>query len=91
MLCCVAQLLLEHKDALCQDPSDPLLELLRDLGKVPSVQAIIGEGVVNSGDPNMEQTLAQYSKLEVSLTLTSKFDIFKSTDDRPDAKGILLR
>ncbi|KAG5271265.1 hypothetical protein AALO_G00177810 [Alosa alosa] len=84
------KLLLEHKDSLCQDPSDPLLELLRDVGKVPSVQAIIGEGVVNSGDPNMEQTLAQYSKLEVSLTLTSKFDVFKSTDDRPDAKGILL-
>ena len=52
---------------------------------------VTGDGVVNSGDPNMEQTLAQYTKLEVSLTLTSKFDVFKSTDNLPDAKGILLR
>ncbi|XP_028834928.1 ras GTPase-activating-like protein IQGAP3 [Denticeps clupeoides] len=84
------KLLLEHQDALCTDPSDPLPELLRDLGKVPSIQAIVGEGVVNSGDPNIEQTLVQYSKMEVSLTLTSKFDVFKSSDDRPDARGILL-
>ncbi|XP_063054723.1 ras GTPase-activating-like protein IQGAP3 [Engraulis encrasicolus] len=84
------KLLLEHKDSLCQDSSDPLLELLRDVGRVPSIQDIIGEGVVNAADPNAELTLAQYGKLEVSLTLTSKFDVFRSTDDRPDAKGILL-
>ncbi|KAG7469536.1 hypothetical protein MATL_G00129770 [Megalops atlanticus] len=84
------KLLLEHQDSLCPDPSDPLLELLRDLGKVPSIQAIIGEGVVSPGDPNAEQILAQYSKMEVSLTLTSKFDIFRNSDDRPDARGILL-
>ncbi|ROL53499.1 Ras GTPase-activating-like protein IQGAP1 [Anabarilius grahami] len=28
--------------------------------------------------------------MEVSLTLTSKFDVFKSSDDRSDARGILL-
>ncbi|KAJ8287966.1 hypothetical protein COCON_G00006250 [Conger conger] len=84
------KLLLEHQDSLCPDPSDPLRELLRDLGKVPSIQALVGEGVVTTGDPNAEQILAQYSKLEVSLTLTSKFDIFRNSDDRPDARGILL-
>ncbi|KAG5856507.1 hypothetical protein ANANG_G00008680 [Anguilla anguilla] len=84
------KLLLEHQDCLSPDPSDPLRELLRDLGKVPSIQALVGEGVVTSGDPNAEQILTQYSKLEVSLTLTSKFDIFRSSDDRPDARGILL-
>ncbi|KAJ8354659.1 hypothetical protein SKAU_G00222260 [Synaphobranchus kaupii] len=84
------KLLLEHQDSLCPDSSDPLRELLRDLGKVPSIQALVGEGVVTSGDPNAEQILTQYSKLEVSLTLTSKFDIFRSSDDRPDARGILL-
>uniref|UniRef100_A0A8C9WTN0 IQ motif containing GTPase activating protein 3 n=1 Tax=Scleropages formosus TaxID=113540 RepID=A0A8C9WTN0_SCLFO len=84
------KLLLEHQDSLCPDPSDPLLELLRDLGNVPSIQDLVGEGVANSGDPNAEQILAQYSKLEVSLTLTSKFDIFRTSDDQPDARGILL-
>ncbi|KAL7887531.1 hypothetical protein AOLI_G00052520 [Acnodon oligacanthus] len=84
------KLLLEHQDALCPEQNDPLLLLLRDLGKVPSVQALVGEGVINSADPNLEQTLAHYNKMEVSLTLTSKFDIFKSSDDKPDARGILL-
>ncbi|XP_066538517.1 ras GTPase-activating-like protein IQGAP3 isoform X2 [Hoplias malabaricus] len=84
------KLLLEHQDALCPEQNDPLLMLLRDLGKVPSVQALVGEGVINSADPNLEQTLAQYNKMEVSLTLTSKFDIFKNSDDKPDARGLLL-
>uniref|UniRef100_A0A4W4G6A0 IQ motif containing GTPase activating protein 3 n=1 Tax=Electrophorus electricus TaxID=8005 RepID=A0A4W4G6A0_ELEEL len=84
------KLLLEHQDALCPDQNAPLLLLLRDLGKVPSVQALVGEGLINSADPNLEQTLAQYSKMEVSLTLTSKFDVFKSSDNKPDARGILL-
>ncbi|XP_053350566.1 ras GTPase-activating-like protein IQGAP3 isoform X1 [Clarias gariepinus] len=84
------RLLLEHQDALCPDQNDALFLLLRDLGKVPSVQALVGEGVINSADPNLEQTLAQYNKMEVSLTLTSKFDVFKSSDENPDARGILL-
>lgn len=54
-------------------------------------RSLTGEGVINSADPNLEQTLAQYSKMEVSLTLTTKFDIFKSSDEQPDARGILLR
>uniref|UniRef100_A0A8C9VMN6 IQ motif containing GTPase activating protein 3 n=1 Tax=Scleropages formosus TaxID=113540 RepID=A0A8C9VMN6_SCLFO len=36
------KLLLEHQDSLCPDPSDPLLELLRDLGNVPSIQDLVG-------------------------------------------------
>lgn len=81
------RLLLEHQDSLCSDQSDPLLQLLNDLGSVPSVQELVGEGHLNSADPNTEQTL---DKMEVSLTLTSKFDVFKSSDDQPDARGILL-
>ncbi|KAI1885998.1 hypothetical protein AGOR_G00209520 [Albula goreensis] len=84
------QLLLEHQDSLCPDPADPLRELLRDLGKVPSIQALVGEGVVSPGDSNAEQILSQYSKMEVSLTLTSKFDVFRSSDDHADVRGILL-
>ncbi|XDV39519.1 hypothetical protein PO909_008752 [Leuciscus waleckii] len=81
------RLLLEHQDCLCPDPSDPLQQLLQDLGSVPSLQDLIGEGQLNPTDPNVEQPLA---KMEVSLTLTSKFDVFTSSDDRPDARGILL-
>lgn len=29
--------------------------------------------------------------MEVSLTLTNKFDIFSDSDDKPDARGLLLR
>lgn len=47
-----------------------------------------GEGQMNPSDPNLEQTLA---KTEVSLTLTSKFDVFRGSEDHPDARGILLR
>uniref|UniRef100_A0A8B9JX61 IQ motif containing GTPase activating protein 3 n=1 Tax=Astyanax mexicanus TaxID=7994 RepID=A0A8B9JX61_ASTMX len=39
------KLLLEHQDALCPEQNDPLLLLLRDLGKVPSVQALVGQSV----------------------------------------------
>ena len=31
------------------------------------------------------------SKMEVSLALTSKFDIFNEGDDKPDARALLLR
>lgn len=41
VLVCV-QLLLEHQDALCPDQNDALFLLLRDLGKVPSLQALVG-------------------------------------------------
>lgn len=84
------KLLLEHQDSLCPDSSDPLRALLRDLGQVPSIQTLVGEGAVSPGDPPTEQSLAQHSRMEVSLTLTSKFDVFKGSDDRQDAKGILL-
>ncbi|XP_076842837.1 ras GTPase-activating-like protein IQGAP3 [Brachyhypopomus gauderio] len=84
------KLLLEHQDALCPDQNDPLLLLLRALGKVPSVHALVGEGLISSADPSLEQTVAQYNKLEISLTLTSNLDVFKSSDNKPDARGILL-
>lgn len=34
---------------------------------------------------------AESSKTEVSLTLTNKFDIFNDSEDKPDARGLLLR
>ncbi|XP_010903567.2 ras GTPase-activating-like protein IQGAP3 [Esox lucius] len=84
------KLLLEHQASLCPDQSDALLLLLRDLGKVPSIQALVGEGAGNPAEPQTESALAQYSKMEVSLTLTSRFDVFSGSGDDPDARGILL-
>lgn len=50
-----------------------------------------GDSPVNPADPGSESSCVQSSKTEVSLTLTSKFDIFKDSDDQPDARGLLLR
>uniref|UniRef100_A0A673CTI4 IQ motif containing GTPase activating protein 3 n=1 Tax=Sphaeramia orbicularis TaxID=375764 RepID=A0A673CTI4_9TELE len=80
------QLLLEHQEVLCPDPSDPLRIILTDLGSVPALQELIGTTAAAS-----ESGLAQISKMEVSLTLTNKFDIFNDSEDKPDAKGLLLR
>uniref|UniRef100_A0A673CHR1 IQ motif containing GTPase activating protein 3 n=1 Tax=Sphaeramia orbicularis TaxID=375764 RepID=A0A673CHR1_9TELE len=68
------QLLLEHQEVLCPDPSDPLRIILTDLGSVPALQ-------------DLPESI---SKMEVSLTLTNKFDIFNDSEDKPDAKGLLL-
>uniref|UniRef100_A0A3B4YJT2 IQ motif containing GTPase activating protein 3 n=1 Tax=Seriola lalandi dorsalis TaxID=1841481 RepID=A0A3B4YJT2_SERLL len=83
------KLLLEHQEVLCPDSSDPLRLLLKDLGSVPTLQELIGESSSSSSsaDPGSE---SQSCKMEVSLTLTSKFDIFSETDDKPDARGLLL-
>lgn len=40
----------------------------------------------SSADPGPEAT-----KMEVSLTLTNKFDIFNECNDKPDARALLLR
>lgn len=88
-MCVCVLLLLEHQDSLCPDQSGPMLTLLRDLGKVTTIHALVGEGAVSAAEPQTEQTLAQYSKMELSLT--SKFDVFRGSDDHPDTRGILLR
>ncbi|XP_069032658.1 ras GTPase-activating-like protein IQGAP3 [Embiotoca jacksoni] len=82
------KLLLEHQEVLCPDPSDALKLILKDLGPVPTLQELIGES--SSADPGSESAGSQISKTEVSLTLTNKFDIFNDSDDKPDARGLLL-
>ncbi|XP_062255782.1 ras GTPase-activating-like protein IQGAP3 [Platichthys flesus] len=82
------KLLLEHQDVLCPDSSDPLRLLLQDLGPVPPLQQLIGESSLAPSDP--EAALTHSCKTEVSLTLTNKFDIFNDSDDKPDARGLLL-
>uniref|UniRef100_A0A8C8SLD9 IQ motif containing GTPase activating protein 3 n=1 Tax=Pelusios castaneus TaxID=367368 RepID=A0A8C8SLD9_9SAUR len=68
------KLLLEHQDSIAPDHRDPLHELLEDLDELPTAQSLIGIAP-NPADGNAEQALAQLGKLEVSLTLTNKFDV----------------
>ncbi|KAG8524646.1 Ras GTPase-activating-like protein IQGAP2 [Galemys pyrenaicus] len=68
-------LLLEHRDAIAPDKQDLLNELLELLGDVPSVESFLGEGAIDPNDPNKTNTLNQLSKTEISLYLTSKYDV----------------
>lgn len=43
MLMFVQQLVLEHKEAIAPEASDPLHELLEDLGDVPDMESLIGK------------------------------------------------
>ncbi|XP_013856323.1 ras GTPase-activating-like protein IQGAP1 [Austrofundulus limnaeus] len=73
------KLLLEHQDAISSDPSDMLRLILQDLGPVPTLQELLGESWADAGSEH----------LEVSLTLSNRFDIFEESD-QPDARGLLL-
>ncbi|XP_047585555.1 ras GTPase-activating-like protein IQGAP2 isoform X1 [Lutra lutra] len=68
-------LLLEHQEAIAADKQDLLNELLESLGEVPSVESFLGEGAVDPNDPNKANILNQLSKIEISLYLTSKYDL----------------
>ncbi|PIO30709.1 hypothetical protein AB205_0041210, partial [Aquarana catesbeiana] len=83
------ELLLEHQDAISPDHNDVLHELLEDLGSVPDVESFLGEGAVDSHDPNKENALSQLAKTEISLTLTSKFDLKDGGDQ--DMKSLMIK
>ncbi|XP_009464109.1 PREDICTED: ras GTPase-activating-like protein IQGAP2 [Nipponia nippon] len=68
-------LLLEHRDAIATEPNDLLNELLEGLGPVPDIESFLGEGAVDPNDPNRESTLNQLAKTEISLSLTSKYEL----------------
>ncbi|XP_013769555.1 ras GTPase-activating-like protein IQGAP2 [Pundamilia nyererei] len=73
-------LLLEHLDAISPERNDLLHELLQDLGDVPDVETLLGEGAVDPNDQNRESALSQLAKTEISLTLTSKFELLEGDD-----------
>ncbi|XP_069034269.1 ras GTPase-activating-like protein IQGAP2 isoform X1 [Embiotoca jacksoni] len=73
-------LLLEHLEAISPDHNDLLHELLQDLGEVPDVEALLGEGAADPNDSNRESALSQLAKTEISLTLTSKFELLEGED-----------
>ncbi|XP_039107328.1 ras GTPase-activating-like protein IQGAP3 isoform X2 [Hyaena hyaena] len=77
------RLLLEHQDRLAPSHRDPLHELLEDLGELPTVRDLIGEGAAADGSLDM-------SKLEVSLTLTNKFEGLETDSGDASARSLLL-
>ncbi|NXG05524.1 IQGA1 protein, partial [Sakesphorus luctuosus] len=79
-------LLLDHQDAIAPEHNDPIHELLDDLGEVPTIESLIGEGSGNVNDPNREML----AKTEVSLTLTNKFDVPGDENAEMDARTLLL-
>lgn len=79
-------LLLDHQDAIAPEHNDPIHELLDDLGEVPTIEALIGEGPGNTSDTSKEML----AKTEVSLTLTNKFDVLGDENAEKDARTILL-
>lgn len=82
-------LLLEHQDAIATEESDLLNELLESLGEVPTVESFLGEGAVDPNDPNKENTLNQLSKTEISLSLTSKYDV--KDGEAIDGRSLMIK
>uniref|UniRef100_A0A671S750 Ras GTPase-activating-like protein IQGAP1 n=1 Tax=Sinocyclocheilus anshuiensis TaxID=1608454 RepID=A0A671S750_9TELE len=82
-------LVLEHKEAIAPDHSDLLHELLKDLGEVPDVESLLGEGAVDADDLSKENSLSQLAKTEISLTLTNKFELLDGDDK--DTKGMMMK
>ncbi|KAM6330915.1 LOW QUALITY PROTEIN: ras GTPase-activating-like protein IQGAP3 [Alca torda] len=83
------KLLLEHQDSIAPDHGDALHELLEDLEELPTVQSLVGESVASPVDGSTEQALAQLSKMEISLTLTSKL-VPAASSEESDARSLLL-
>uniref|UniRef100_A0A8C5U8T7 IQ motif containing GTPase activating protein 2 n=1 Tax=Malurus cyaneus samueli TaxID=2593467 RepID=A0A8C5U8T7_9PASS len=82
-------LLLEHQDAIAPETNDLLNELLEGLGPVPDVESFLGEGAVDPNDPNRESTLNQLAKTEISLSLTSKYELREGEDQ--DLKSLMIK
>ncbi|XP_040397701.1 ras GTPase-activating-like protein IQGAP2 isoform X5 [Cygnus olor] len=82
-------LLLEHQDAIATESNDLLNELLEGLGPVPDVESFLGEGSVDPNDPNREGTLNQLAKTEISLSLTSKYELREGEDQ--DLKSLMIK
>uniref|UniRef100_A0A8D2APU0 IQ motif containing GTPase activating protein 3 n=1 Tax=Sciurus vulgaris TaxID=55149 RepID=A0A8D2APU0_SCIVU len=78
------RLLLEHQDWIAPDHRDPLHQLLEDLGELPTIPDLIGENIAADGHMDL-------SKLEVSLTLTNKFEGLEADADDTNARSLLLR
>lgn len=77
------RLLLEHQDQLAPGHQDPLHQLLEDLGEPPTITDLIGDHVATDGHEDL-------SRLEVSLTLTNKFEGLETDADHNSTQSLLL-
>jgi len=50
---------------------------------------LAGEGAVDPNDPNKENTLNQLSKTEISLSLTSKYDV--KDGEAIDGRSLMIK
>lgn len=50
---------------------------------------LLGEGAVDPNDPNRESTLSQLAKTEISLSLTSKYELREGEDQ--DLKSLMIK
>lgn len=82
------RLLLEHRDSIAPDPGDPLHELLEDLGELPTLQALVGEGAPSPAGGS-EPALPQLSSVEISLTLSGKPQP-EAGAEQSDGRSLLL-
>ncbi|XP_071553686.1 ras GTPase-activating-like protein IQGAP1 [Temnothorax nylanderi] len=74
-ICDVHALMLNYEDQIAPDPSDPLHDLLDDLGPAPTVASLLG-----ISKATYDANLARYSKQEVCLVLTNKFQVPRNDD-----------
>ncbi|XP_011265580.1 ras GTPase-activating-like protein IQGAP1 [Camponotus floridanus] len=74
-ICEIHALMLRYEDMIAPDPSDSLHDLLDDLGPVPTVASLLG-----ISNAVYETNLARYSKQEVCLVLTNKFQVPRNDD-----------
>ncbi|KAK2148244.1 hypothetical protein LSH36_507g01001 [Paralvinella palmiformis] len=79
------KLLLQHKDTIAPDLSDPLHELLDDLGEVTDVGSLIGDSNTDDG----HHSKVNMGKTEISLALSNKFEV--PEEDQSDVKSLFLR
>jgi hypothetical protein len=89
-VCSTHQLLLEHRDAIAPEPTDPIHDVLNQLGQPPTVEEFLGRTseVVPGEDPG--EKLAMLGKIEVPLTLTNRQKVGAEDDER-DTKAIFVR
>uniref|UniRef100_H2Z720 Ras-GAP domain-containing protein n=1 Tax=Ciona savignyi TaxID=51511 RepID=H2Z720_CIOSA len=90
------KLLLEHEDEVASDASDPIHEMLEELGEVPDIASLIGANALRSprkgetgGTELTDEQKTALLNTEISLTLASKVEI--KEDDESDIKNLILR
>ncbi|XP_011692559.1 PREDICTED: ras GTPase-activating-like protein IQGAP1 isoform X1 [Wasmannia auropunctata] len=74
-ICEMHALMLNYEDQIAPDPSDSLHDLLDELGPAPTVASLLG-----ISKATYDANLARYSKQEVCLVLTNKFQVPRNDD-----------